>query len=455
LKAEQAFMKFTCIFIAVIFSVLSAARAQSILSASYPFGLPLRPLSGTALCMGGVSTGVINDHHVMLSNPGNLGFIGTTAFSSLLSIDYLRIEEKSTYTDHISFIPRQISFALPLGAAGTLAFSLTKDTETKIKYRQDKVDITSADPLHPQYYRLSYDCEGGTTSWQGGWGYKINKYFSAGLAYQRSYFMVNSTKLEDFTFAEIEFDTTLSPDSVITNIKTTETVKSIVTVRDSTHQKAGINCIRLGCMGTFKDISLGLAFNYYLKERLNYNNALYNYDDKIPVDSATITNAKITMQYPPSLFLGASYAFSPKWLIGADLSFEFWKLYSLDIDDIPEELTKSITRGIADIEKENTVSIAGGVRFIPAPNLLVPKYWETVHFRAGMRYSQLPGKKSSEYSGSLGVGLLLRGNGLLDLGLEAGKRSHEKFSGYDESFVQILIGINGGRKWSKSGPDNY
>ena len=450
-------MKISVRVIAIIALILKASVwGQSILSSSYPFGLPLRSLSGTALCMGGTSAGIPNDHHVMLTNPGNLGTINTTAFSSLLLIDYLRIKDNDLYTDHLNAVPRQISFALPFGIAGTAAFSLSKNTDVTLKYRQGKTRITPGDPLYPKYYRISHDSQGGTTNWQAGWGRAFGKYINVGLAYQRSYFLLNSTKLEDYIYSKIVHDTTFLPDTnIIDTITSREEVIREITERDSSHYVFRGNAIRVGLMGTLKDLSIGLAVNYYFKSELSYKNAIYNEVNSEPISSSAATNAKIVMQPPPSIAMGLSYTISQRWLIGADLHLDMWKYYTLEIDTFSAKTQEMIRKNISDIADDNTITVSSGFSFIPAPNLLVPKYWETIHYRGGIRYSQLPGKKSSEISGSLGFGFPLSGNGLLDLGLEIGKRTHDNYSNYEERFLQVIIGINGGRKWRKIPTGTY
>ncbi len=424
---------------------------QSILSLSYPFGLPLRSLSSTALSMGGVSVGVPNDHHVMLTNPGNLGTIDITAFSSLWFIDYIRINDNGAYSDHIRTAPRQLSFALPLGLAGTIAFSLAKTTDATIKYRQEELLYSKKNPLSSTFTSISYDREGGTTSWQAGWGRSIGKYVNIGFAYQRYYFSAFTTKLTDVTFQTkaisiAKIDTTqIDPNtiSIVTTYDTTEYEEEI-TERDSTHLSFGGNGLRFGIMGTIKKFTAGLAVNYYFQDNLKYFSSIYNNSSSLPVDSALLSSFTDSLQLPHSIATGLSYEISPKWLVGADLTFDLWQYYYVKGRQI-----------LAVVETDNTVSFSAGFRFIPAPNLLAPRYWETIHLRGGIRYSQLPGKTSSEFSGALGFGFPLKGNGLLDLGFELGRRTHEDYSDYNETFLQVSIGLNGGRKWIKTPTSTY
>ncbi len=407
---------------------------QSILSSNYPFGLPLRSISSTALSMGGVSVGVPNDHNVMLTNPGNLGTINITAFSSLWLVDYLRINDKGLYTDHLQASPRQLSFALPLGKVGTIAFELNKTTDATFKFSDEKEEVTNINTSLPVYKKTSTDREGGITSWQAGWGRSIGKYINVGFAYQRAYFTAFNTTINDVIYMNTSYDPAKQ------ELDTTYTTES---VRDSTHMTHGGNGIRFGILSTIKKLSIGIASNFFFAGDLSFFNAEYNGSSKTPVDP-TVQPKKFTLRMPHSLAAGISYAFSPKWLVGADVGVDLWKYYSLKGYKIVKQF-----------DSENTVSFSTGFRFIPAPNQLIPKYWETIHYRAGMRYSQLPGGVSSEISGSLGFGFPLKGNGLLDIGFELGKRTHDNYPDYNETFLQISLGLNGGRKWNKTPTTTY
>jgi hypothetical protein len=57
---------------------------------------------------------------------------------------------------------------------------------------------------------------------------------------------------------------------------------------------------------------------------------------------------------------------------------------------------------------------------------------------------------------SLGTGLPIgKGTGVLDVGLELGKRVSGQFPNLTEDVAQIALGINGGRKWSRLSRGNY
>jgi hypothetical protein len=354
--------------------------------------------------MGGVSVGIPNDHNVMLTNPGNLGAINKIAFSSLLRIDYLRINDASSHTDHAGVLPQQVSFALPLGYAGTIAFSILKPSNASFKYRTDE-----------PFGRISVHRNGGFNSWQAGIGHSIGKFVNIGFAYERTYVTVKQTKFTESNDYEM-FE------------------------KDSSCLSFRGNGIRLGLMGTIKNFAVGISGNYYFEDNLSFKQGLYSNSQS----SAFNTSKSLSMRLPPKIFGGISYSFSPKLILGTDVSVTLWDYYSI-----------SQTGVLVSISKLNSAMFGIGARFIPAPNLLVPKYWETIHYRAGFRYAQLPGNTSQEFAGTMGVGLPLRGNGLLDLGLEIGNRTSDTFSDYNETFLHFSIGFNGGGKWHKARANTY
>lgn len=400
---KQLILSISCIFV-----LSTIVWSQSLLSNKYPFGLQLRSYSGTALSMGGVSVGIPNDHHVMLTNPGNLGTIDKMSFSSLIVIEYLRINENKEYTDHLEASPRQISLAFPLSFLGTIAFSLSKDSDAGFRFRSinDHVDIDST-----KIHRM-----GGIGTWQAGWGYAIGKWVNVGIAYERTNLRIQNYRQTLF--------------------------KEFKQVEDSTSILFKGNGIRLGIIGTYKDLSIGISGRYIFKDKLRYDST---FKTTVP-NYVTSYDSSFTSEIhpPPSLSIGVGYNISPKWLVGSDVSIDFWKEYYIENQD-----------ALAQIDDKNTISFSLGTRFIPAPKILAPKYWEIIHYRTGFRYTQLPGNKSNETAFSIGFGLPLKGNGLFDLAFDIGRRNTDIVKDYNETFIQIGFGINGGRKWHKSSTTTY
>jgi hypothetical protein len=371
------------------------------------------PNSAAGVNMGGAGAAILNDHNVLLVNPANLGAINKTAFSSMLTFDFLRIAQDSHHSNHISVAPRQIAFAFPLGKIGTVGFSLSKETDAGVEFRTSPVRIDNSDFVGT----LSYHGTGGLAGWRFGWGYGIGKWIYLGMAYERLYFERNNTKIIDLS----SYDA--------------------VTTRDSTRMHFTANAIHGGIIVPVANATVGIAGRYVFEDDIIYDRAQYRETEAAPL-AGTDTAANSKVKLPPYIVFGGSYQLSSRWLAGADIGMEKWNSYSSNY------LLPGASEDLA-------MRFGVGVRFIPAPDLLAPKYWETIHYRLGFKYMELPSEKSSEFAFSIGSGFPVKGGGLLDLAVSFGRRSDERFTDYTEDFVQIAIGINGGRKWMKASPGNY
>jgi hypothetical protein len=406
----------------------SSAWAQSMLSLRYPFGLPVRPNSGMSLTMGGAGVGVEADYNVMLLNPANLGTIEKTVFSALYTLDMVRISQSGDHTNFITGLPRQVSFGVPLGKYGTIgaSFELQSDADSRFQLAGKTIAIDTTESVG---YQPGLKTSGGIVSWQLGWGKKIEKIAGVklGVAYERVYF--SHAQSEVFTV-----------NSITVNSKN-DTVSSSINSRDSTSIRFSANGLRAGIIVPLGKLKAGLSGEYFFTGKAQSNNGVFSINDSGII---TGTSGSAFVRIPPSAALGVSYVFSPQWLAAADVSGVFWNYFK--------------SGGLLDTtaRKDAALSFSAGGQFIPAPNLLTPKYWETINYRAGFRYSQLPLKTSSEFALMLGAGLPIgKGSGMFDVALELGKRGDSHYSGYSESFANIVLGFNGGQKWNKSNMGNY
>jgi hypothetical protein len=160
-------------------------------------------------------------------------------------------------------------------------------------------------------------------------------------------------------------------------------------------------------------------------------------------DSEVITATKrYDLKPPPSLTLGCSYQFNQQWLGAIDAGTTLWSRY--------------YSGNNSGESFDNAVNISCGIQFIPAPNLLKPKFYEITQYRSGLRYTELPGAKGSEIAFTLAAGLPLQTNGgLIDIILEFAQRQDTRFDNYRENSFGLKLGINGGRKWYQPSNDSY
>lgn len=406
-------------------AVFSTISANSLIASKYPFGLPTRGTSASSMFMGGTSVGIRDAHNVIAANPGNLGLIKTTAFTALLKIDYLRIKRDSQYSDMIDAYPSLVAFSLPIGRAGTLGFGTSKDNIININANSEFSIVDNGKNVNVE---LGEHTTGGTNSWEVGWGISPFKSLSLGVSLQRIFFKKESTVLREYD------EIPLSRDSSATILKTYG--------------------LTFGYMGTFKNITAGISYRHIFSGDVKHTSAIYNYDSNgnevpSPIDATGEVPARGEVQMPGELSAGLSYKINKSLVAAADLSFTLWNTFSDD-----DNYT-----GANNIDTKSSTGFSFGLDFIPKPNLLYPKYWETIHYMAGFRYNQLPGNKEFEVAGSGGLALPLKNAGQLEIGFEAGSRVLDTppagASEYKENFVSLMIGLSGGKRWRKSSDGTY
>jgi hypothetical protein len=239
-----------------------------------------------------------------------------------------------------------------------------------------------------------------------------------GASYERAYYSFDKSRVQSFSFAG-----TVGLPS-----------------RDSSKTKSALNGLRLGVVVPVAKMRIGLSGEYFLSADATTDSAVYDFGTNVPVPGTAEAHS-YTLKLPPSLTVGLAYDFSTQWLAAADVSIVFWKFAMTGYET-------------ADVMYAPSVSVGG--QYVPAPNLLTPKYWEIIRYRAGLRYTQLPSAKAYEIMGSLGTGLPIgKGTGVFDIGIEGGVRVSKEFPDLKEDVLRIGIGFNGGRKWSKLSRGNY
>lgn len=389
--------------------------AQSILSLNYPFGQPISPNTGITKSFGGAGVALKNDYSIMALNPANLGTIDKTLFSSLASGDFLNLYDHELKSNFFTFVPQLISFAIPFGQAGTLGFSIEKRSNAQA-FLSTHVEPSSSDVLAGiTSADLQLLRSGGTTAWQIGWGSAIRKLVYLGLSYERLYSVVDS----------IRYTVIRTP---------TKDYNSF----DSTTMVWRGNGLRLGAIVPFKKFNIGISGEYFFTSPLELTAGVYHQNSTTPVFEQTISGDSLRL--PPVLRIGTSLMPNPSWTGVADLSMTLWKYYR--------------NRRVSATNEDPTLSVNGGVQYIPAPNLLVPRYWEIMQYRLGGRYSQLT-PDMAEAAIVLGTGFPLKRGGLLDIIVEYGRRFDERYTDFTEEFIYFGLGINGGHKWIKSSEGNY
>jgi hypothetical protein len=396
--------------------LVAAPQATSLLGLRYPLGIPIQPDCGMSYSMGGTGTGVNNDNTLMLYNPANLGAMRKTVFSSLLAQEFTTIldQRSGVYTNHARFLPRQVGFGFPLGTLGAVAVSYDKRSDAQMRFEFPTVPLGD-DALSLYSYQQTYSRDGGVSAWQVGWGRAIGKWAQIGLSYERVYLRMSEARTVQLT----------------ADFKNTFAESTLVDWRG--------NGVRGGVMVPIKHLIIGVAGEYYFPATVRIEDGEY-----IGTPHPQMATTEYELRLPPSLRAGLSWSITPSWLVAADAGLTLWDQY------YPQDALLSGPL------RDKALAVSGGGQFTAGPELLTPKYWETIQWRLGARYTQMPTASAYEWGLTLGTGLPLpSGGGLLDLVLEYGQRRDGDFSRYREDLFRVAVGVNGGRKWARSPEATY
>ncbi len=405
-------MKHTIFTTALItsLSIASLSSAQSMLSFEYPVGIPVSLSGGPSLSLGRTGVGLQNEFLAMSRNVANIGYLEASVFSTALSYDFITLNSGDNSESQSSFNPQMISFSFPLKHnLGAIGISLEQKSNFALKF-----NTTTPVSIYNMNYtqQLGVKRSGGLSHWQIGYAYKVKRIGSIGLSYERVYLSDKLTRYKTITMGDIQS-----------------------TQKDSVSTRAQANGIRGGLLVPYKNFTAGLSGEYFF------------IDDKkskriIEIQDSSFEPTKSRLKLAPSVAIGASYQFNPEWFVAADFGMTLW-------DEFYDGLYS--TRKL-----DNAPSFSFGGQYIPAPNLLAPKFYEIIQYRAGFRFAQMPVKTAKEFAFDLGFGLpVQQKTSYIDINFEIGSRSDSYYKDYSETFFSIQFGLNGSRNWYQAQGTSY
>jgi hypothetical protein len=391
-------------------SITSLSSAQSMLSFEYPVGVPVSLSSGPSLSLGRSGVGLQNEFLAMSRNVANIGGLEASVFSTALSYDFVTLNSGDNSETSSNFNPQMISFAFPLKHnLGAIGISLEQKSNFALKFNS----TTNVLINNMNYTQLmGVKRSGGLSNWQIGYAYKIKHIGSIGLSYERVYLSDKLIRYKSITMGAIRS-----------------------TQKDSVSMRAQSNGIRGGLLVPYKNLTAGLSGEYFFIDDIKANRTISTQGSQsLPVKSR--------LKLAPSVAVGASYQFNPEWFAAADFGVTLW-------DEFYD--------GFSTARKlDNAPSFSFGAQYIPAPNLLAPKFYEIIQYRAGFRFAQMPVKTAKEFAFDIGVGLpIQQKTSYIDVNFEIGSRSDSYYKDLSETFFSIQFGLNGSKKWYQATGTSY
>jgi len=413
--------------IALLTSV-ALVSAQSLFGLKYPGGLSSTK-TGLASRLGGAGIGMEDPYLLMAHTPGNLGNINQSVYTLKLSIDYNRIKQNDLQNDFLRVVPDLVGFAFPLGPVGTVGVGFSKERGNDYYYKSAE-GILARNPITNDSITgwTGFNRKSGITIWEAGWGHSALKMVRPGISYRRFYYSVEDSRV-----------------TKINNFGGTS---------DSLDIKQAGNAIRGGISGTIGKVSYGVNATYNFSGDVTLKTTVLDIDSsKSKVSNSFISKSihanapateTYTLQLPPSGGVGVSYKASEKLVVAADASMEMW-----------EQAWTDAPKSVFYTTYQNALSASVGAQFIPAPELLSPRYFEKMRYSGGVRFSQLPVEGDFEFALNAGLGLPLGTSGLVDIAFEGGARRSEILPDYKENFFKFSFTTSGGKAWKKKPAQVY
>jgi len=410
----------------VILPLCTTVLAQSLLSAHFPLGMPNHAVSGPSASMAGSGTAVVDEYLGATLNPANMAIGSRAAFSALVSHDKVEIKDNYGSSSVSGYSPKLLSLILPLGNSSNISFAMQKQYDANLNFFTTNTFTLETPPTPTIKNTIELQNRGGLTSWQAGWGYRFKNRLSVGVIYERLFF--NSESRNSFQ-SDLTYHDGITFGS---------------SIRETEKTSFSSNGVRFGTqIPVHEKVTAGVSAQYAFHAKTGSMTREYQHsDDNMPQEEP---KRKFNVHLPPSVNAGLCYEPNNKWIFALDLQSTIWNRYDNTLE-IPDDL-------------RTTYGVSFGTSFTPATNRLSAKYWETINYRAGLRYSQLPLEETQEYMGTLGTGLPIPNDGgLIDIIFGYGRRKSGKYSGYGyrENVTKFELGINGGRSWfQKPAARNY
>jgi len=392
----------------LIFS--GALSAQSSLGIRQPLGYGLLANSPEAATMGGVAVATSQRYSTGIINPADLGQQKNFAtLGALFTLSGISLTQQGKSGSELLYkvFPQSFSFSVPMHTIGTFGFGFIT------KRRFDLLYTSSIETQEGSIAELKNVFNGNWQEYSASWGIEPIDNFSIGITYKRAF--VKKGISVQRTIREGDVDRSISDPERQTNFDA--------------------DAIRGGLLYSFNDFTLGFVGTYYNESEGVSEEIIQGRFD------STVSRNTFSIQIPPSLQFGASYTPNNKWLLGIDVEATLWKDYftfSSHFEDffaIPASVQDAFT-------------VSAGLQYVPAPDALSPRYWQTIRYGAGLKYAQLELEGMEQLSGTISWGLpLSRGTGMIDIIFEGGRLIDSQFDGITENFFSVSIGINGGRNW--------
>jgi hypothetical protein len=142
-----------------------------------------------------------------------------------------------------------------------------------------------------------------------------------------------------------------------------------------------------------------------------------------------------TADVPLFVALGASYTFSQRYVLSADLAMQNW--------------SNAKNFGVHPPEYRNRTRIGAGFEILPSKD--ASTYWGHIIYRAGFYYNstylQVNSQSINGIFGTAGVGLPIAADSHLDIGLQIGVNGTTSNNLQKDTIIRLSVSVSGSELW--------
>lgn len=388
--------------------VLPPAYAGGSIYSRYGIGDLLTFSGGRSYSFGGAAAALIGDGFINRLNPAGVARIQYTRFSA--GFEYTQLTTNADAGSVRDGIGRfqGAAFAIPIDTANGIVLTLESTPYSSVNY-----SVTSSQSTDIASSTQTFFGKGGISSLAVGSSVTLVQNVHAGAKLSFLYGRTRQYSDLDFAtsgFADSEFDRSRYYSGFgFTGGLLFENVGSLLNM-------TGLNPLSLGIV-------------YQPRVSMDVRDEEY-----IAILDSTIERSG-SMDLPASLVIGASYKFTDRYLVTADVQFQDWSTAS----------TFGTTAG----ELQALTRFAGGLEI--APERTGTSFFGRTLYRFGAYHStgyvQLNGSDISETGFTAGLGLPISPESRLNLGLQLGFRGTTSNGLLKDTIVRFSLGISASELW--------
>ncbi len=402
-------------FITVLLLLTSVSLfGQSSIYSRYGLGIASNGVSARTTALGGSTTALSETDHLGTSNPAGWSTLKLVRFEGGLSLTQMQQTDDNGSRNVFTTRFQGVRFGIPIQHDYGIVLAFFLEPLTFVDYSVQK-NYTDADFGN---YDLKYSGEGGLSKFGFGLTYRLPVGVSLGATFD--YYTGSTNYKSEVIFNEFS------------GYKNSTLTKKFdqhgigFTVGAISNNFAGIIN-----SDAITDLRFGATYRYIPKVAIDTFLVV-----KSSVEEVTTAHDVVDSKIPYDLSFGMKLVLHKSTTLLSDFEFSPWSKFRM-ADILGTHFTDR-TRFTLGLEYKDM-------------RKKTKTFWERLSYRAGFSYKKMKylvnNNQINEYAASVGLGVPINFDDILDLSLRFGQRGTADFGLVTEKFVSFGISLSFGEKW--------